>query len=1126
MLAQSVLSDPGAREHLRARVSATEIDELISRSMAAGLDVFDIRPFSGHARRVFRWQYIVIRTLVITAGLALVLVPSWPLAVRVTLATLLLAGQGLRLAWLMEWRGAPDPTVDRSPRARLIDAVAYALRIAAIVLVLLVIDAGGRLLAEGRGLAGLGVLTLGTVLLRYVHLLPRELIRRGRTWVAGDGGFGAEADRSSVLFLRSFADDTTRLLSAVAISGPAHPLVAGGQERLEELVATTVQAHSGRLVAIGRPGERLPELGSARTYYPDEQWQDAVRATAARCRAIVLVAGRTEGLGWELQHLRDWGLLSKTLVLLPPEPDDAQARRRLTHVLDHVGGNVPDEWLPVLWVGLTFPQTGTRIVVSDGRDWASFTTAITAYLSDLEGKVDVSRSRTPRADDVTFEEALERAGSEGAQRLGPMVQSRLQRSIAMGLQAVEAGDRSAEEKHFGAALETAAGSGVVGAPALVHHLWATGLVEAGRHGDARRELETLLTACARPFPRFRYLGGEQITAEELRLDGLQGLATLAGDHGVGDPQAAFRAWYAGMVAARRWAGAGEIATVLGRNATSAADMDSWFTNALEHRTRIGDTHGVSRVELEWGRALVAKRATERGREHLERARALADQALVPELVAEAEAEIADLDAAPRTNFFDAFADRARRLVVRATEAARARGDVEVRPQHLLLALAQDDEGNVARQALLDAGVSIDGLITRLHADLGEPGHAGLDRVPFSPELKALLRRAAEAGRARGDGIIGPTDLLAALATDATGTGSLLAEQGYDDAARSVSPHAAASPPSPATASAPAPSQLAASAPAPRQTTASAPVPDPAPAVSRPTADLSLLTANPPTLWDLGGISTMMQGTEHVRPEGMIDEPVTPRERTVLRAVLLAGWYLRVLGLRLVSVRLVTWWLHRRGAHATAAGLMLSEAAHIARKRPAEGAAITRDALAISGNAWITIGDDPVTGFEVQDSALEQLGLILGLQGDKGSMVAMERRRLELAPHLRAPRAVPDAHGRLAIELARAGAHAEADTQFRIYADAGRPAEGAVLIWAASALERGDLDAAREHLATVESLYEGDGGWAGAWGLRGDIACAAGDRAEARRCWERGLELARELHDIDEGRLLTMRLGQL
>lgn len=96
--------------------------------------------------------------------------------------------------------------------------------------------------------------------------------------------------RSPVLYLRPFDADN-----------PSYLRMEGGSEE-EHLAA--VMNEIGPFVAIGRPGEALPQLGAARMYVENSEWQEQAVALMRRSQLVILRAGGNEGEGfwWEVQR--------------------------------------------------------------------------------------------------------------------------------------------------------------------------------------------------------------------------------------------------------------------------------------------------------------------------------------------------------------------------------------------------------------------------------------------------------------------------------------------------------------------------------------------------------------------------------------------------------------------------------------------------------------------------------------------------------------------------------------------------------------------------------------------------------------------------------------------------------
>lgn len=108
--------------------------------------------------------------------------------------------------------------------------------------------------------------------------------------------------RSPVLYLRSFESDALDHFEARSgLSTSATTKEVDLVSRFERI---------GPVLAIGRPGENLAQLGSARLYVADDDWQTIARRLMASARFVVIRAGNTPGIRWEL---------ARALSELPPE---------------------------------------------------------------------------------------------------------------------------------------------------------------------------------------------------------------------------------------------------------------------------------------------------------------------------------------------------------------------------------------------------------------------------------------------------------------------------------------------------------------------------------------------------------------------------------------------------------------------------------------------------------------------------------------------------------------------------------------------------------------------------------------------------------------------------------------
>ena len=126
----------------------------------------------------------------------------------------------------------------------------------------------------------------------------------------------ARSGQAPVVFLRSFGDDATdgRQLN------PFH------KASFEQLVGKSMRRF-GPFVAIGRPSEDLPLLGAARDYVRNDAWQAHALDLMQKAKLIILAAGTTNGLKWELQRITEGGWYRKLLIVVPPVASAERASR-------------------------------------------------------------------------------------------------------------------------------------------------------------------------------------------------------------------------------------------------------------------------------------------------------------------------------------------------------------------------------------------------------------------------------------------------------------------------------------------------------------------------------------------------------------------------------------------------------------------------------------------------------------------------------------------------------------------------------------------------------------------------------------------------------------------------------
>jgi hypothetical protein len=127
----------------------------------------------------------------------------------------------------------------------------------------------------------------------------------------------ARDHRPPILLLRSFQDDLTPIARRLPFSSFQPSDHYRGAWTFEEAVENTFR-HYGPVIAIGRPGEKLPPAGAAREYVSNEKWQDRIKEFLSEAKLVVVIAGKTAGLDWEYQQLARLKVWKRLVIMFPP----------------------------------------------------------------------------------------------------------------------------------------------------------------------------------------------------------------------------------------------------------------------------------------------------------------------------------------------------------------------------------------------------------------------------------------------------------------------------------------------------------------------------------------------------------------------------------------------------------------------------------------------------------------------------------------------------------------------------------------------------------------------------------------------------------------------------------------
>jgi hypothetical protein len=142
-------------------------------------------------------------------------------------------------------------------------------------------------------------------------LLARALWRVGRRLNLRHRNEIILKDKPPVLLLRSFTDDVAGIPPNMLI-----PRWIRRRKRLEETIGEQLTG-AGPFVAIGRPGEQLPQLGASRLYVGDSEWQTVVQSYIRQSELVIVIAGKTHWVQWELANVIRQDRVAELLIVFP-----------------------------------------------------------------------------------------------------------------------------------------------------------------------------------------------------------------------------------------------------------------------------------------------------------------------------------------------------------------------------------------------------------------------------------------------------------------------------------------------------------------------------------------------------------------------------------------------------------------------------------------------------------------------------------------------------------------------------------------------------------------------------------------------------------------------------------------
>ena len=140
------------------------------------------------------------------------------------------------------------------------------------------------------------------------------------------------------------------------------------RKRLEEMIGAQL-TRAAPFVAIGKPGERLPQLGASRLYLGDSEWQTVVQSYIARSDLIIVIVGKTQWVQWELADVLRQGRIAEFLIVFSriTEADRSERWQNLKPAFCDTSWSAAMEQVDIAYALAVFVAADRGVVVLKSR---------------------------------------------------------------------------------------------------------------------------------------------------------------------------------------------------------------------------------------------------------------------------------------------------------------------------------------------------------------------------------------------------------------------------------------------------------------------------------------------------------------------------------------------------------------------------------------------------------------------------------------------------------------------------------------------------------------------------------------------------------------------------------------
>lgn len=245
------------------------------------------------------------------------------------------------------------------------------------------------------------MLVLGTLIQDYFIQLALEIYDEDYSFEEI-----SNSDKKVILYLRSFSIDNTSIYCPSYLGGSFLRYFLLPRIQFPQLLTKVLESSGqGFVVGIGNPheiyqGKRFH--GFSKTYVLDDfkgedKWKKEINKLLDRANLIVSIAGKTEGVSWEINSIKSMNGMEKSIILFSPkdgEEGDISLITNIRRKLDIPDEDFPSEFYDSQFIGLQVKKYGPIWYLNYGRSYYSYMFSFFSLTGSIQNDKDFFRKQS------------------------------------------------------------------------------------------------------------------------------------------------------------------------------------------------------------------------------------------------------------------------------------------------------------------------------------------------------------------------------------------------------------------------------------------------------------------------------------------------------------------------------------------------------------------------------------------------------------------------------------------------------------------------------------------------------------------------------------------------------------